>query len=48
MGKAEFEDFLTYLAVEKKVSPTKQNQAFSAILFLYTQILGILLKDENI
>jgi hypothetical protein len=35
MGKPEIEAFLTYLAVTKKVSPTTQNQAFSAILFLY-------------
>ncbi len=48
MGKAEIEAFLTYLAVERKVSPTTQNQAFSALLFLYTQVLGIALKDENI
>ena len=48
MGKTEIEAFLTYLAVERKVSPTTQNQAFSALLFLYTQVLGIPLKDENI
>jgi len=48
MGKVQIEDFLTYLAVEKKVSPTTQNQAFSAILFLYTQVLGIALEGENI
>ena len=38
MGKVEIEQFLTWLAVEKKVSPTTQNQAFSAILFLYKEI----------
>ncbi|MEA3455354.1 MAG: phage integrase N-terminal SAM-like domain-containing protein [Campylobacterota bacterium] len=48
MGKTEIEAFLTYLAIERKVSPTTQNQAFSALLFLYTQVLGIPLKDENI
>lgn len=48
MGKREIEEFLTYLAVNKKVSPSTQNQAFSALLFLYTQVLGIDLKDENI
>ncbi len=41
MGKVEIEDFLTYLAAEKKVSPATQNQAFSALLFLYKQVLGI-------
>jgi integron integrase len=48
MGKKEIEEFLTYLAVERKVSPATQNQAFSALLFLYTQVLGIDLKDTNI
>lgn len=48
MGKPEIEQFLTHLAVDKRVSPTTQNQAFSAILFLYTQVLGIDLKNENI
>ena len=48
MGKAEIEQFLTHLAVNKMVSPATQNQAFSALLFLYTQVLGIDLKDQNI
>ncbi len=48
MGKVEIESFLTYLAVEKKVSPTTQNQAFSAILFLYKEILGFDMRDWNI
>ena len=48
MGKTEIEQFLTHLAVNKKVSPNTQNQAFSAILFLYTQVLNIDLKDQNI
>ena len=41
MGKVEIEAFLTYLAVKKKVLPTTQNQAFSAILFLYKEVLGV-------
>jgi len=32
---------LTFLATKKRVSPTTQNQAFSAILFLYKEVLGI-------
>ncbi len=48
MGKNEIEEFLTYLAVEEKVSPSTQNQAFSAILFLYREVLGIDMSDENI
>ena len=37
IAKPEIEAFLTHFAVEKKVSPTTQNQAFSAILFLYKE-----------
>jgi integron integrase len=48
MGKSEIEAFLTHLAVERKVSATTQNQAFNALLFLYTKVLGIPLKDQNI
>lgn len=48
MGKKEIEEFLTSLAVQKKVSPTTQNQAFSAILFLYKEVLGVDLSNENI
>jgi len=48
MGKVEIEDFLTHLAVDKKVSPTTQNQAFSAILFLYRHVLGLDMEGENI
>lgn len=38
MGKIEIEQFLTFLAVESKVSATTQNQAFNSILFLYRDI----------
>jgi integron integrase len=48
MGKIEIETFLTHLAVNKNVSPATQNQAFNAVLFLYTEILNINLKDSNI
>ena len=48
MGKPEIEQFLTYLATDKKVSPTTQNQAFSAILFLYKEVLGMDMSDQNI
>ena len=40
MGKREIEGFLTHLAVDRKVSPSTQNQAFSAKLFLYKEVLG--------
>ena len=39
IGKVEVEAFLTYLAVEGKVSASTQNQAFNAILFLYREVL---------
>jgi len=42
MGKAEIEAFLTWLAVERNVSPTTQNQAFNALLFLYEQVAELL------
>ncbi|TKI70283.1 integron integrase [Sulfurimonas crateris] len=48
MGKIEIEKFLTYLAVERNVSPTTQNQAFSALLFLYKEVLGMDMSNENI
>lgn len=48
MGKVEIEEFLSYLATSRQVSPSTQNQAFNALLFLYTQVLGIDMRDENI
>ena len=48
MGKVEIESFLTYLATEKRVSPTTQNQAFSSILFLYKDVLGVDMSECNI
>jgi len=38
MGKKEIEDFLTYLAVNRKVAASTQSQALSAILFLYQKV----------
>jgi len=43
MGKAEIEDFLTWLASERKVSASTQNQAKAALLFLYKEVMGITL-----
>ncbi len=48
LGVSDIEKFLTDLAVVKKVAPSTQNQAFSALLFLYKRVLGISLADENI
>ncbi len=41
LGAGEVEQFLTYLAVVGKVSASTQNQAKSALLFLYKEILGV-------
>jgi site-specific recombinase XerD len=41
MGKAEIEAFLTYLAVEGQFSASTQNQALSALLFLYREVLNL-------
>jgi len=48
MGKAEIEMFLTHLAVARKVAASTQNQAFNALLFLYNQVLGLSLENQNI
>ena len=34
-GASEVEAFLTYLAVDREVAASTQNQAFGALLFLY-------------
>jgi len=44
MGEKEIESFLTHLAVDRKVSASTQNQALSAILFLYQKTLDIKLE----
>ena len=41
MGAPEVQQFLTYLAVERKVSASTQNQALCALVFLYREILDI-------
>src|SRR2546423_184926 len=41
LGAAHVEAFLTNLAVARNVSASTQNQAKSAILFLYKEVLGI-------
>ena len=39
MGSLEVNDFLTYLAVHRKVSASTQNQALNALVFLYKIVL---------
>jgi len=41
LGHVEVEAFLTRLATDGKVAPSTQNQALSALLFLYREVLGI-------
>ena len=44
MGEPELSAFLTHLAVKNNVTSSTQNQALSALLFLYKQVLGIELE----
>ena len=41
MGGEEINQFLTFLAVQRTVSPATQNQALNAIIFLYKSVLEI-------
>jgi integrase len=41
MGAAEVTQFLSWLAVESKVAASTQNQALSALLFLYRDVLEL-------
>jgi hypothetical protein len=38
-GEKKIEMFLTHLAVNKNVSPSIQNQAMNALVFLYKRVL---------
>lgn len=40
LGAVEVEQFLTFLAVQGNVAASTQNQAKSALLFLYKEVLG--------
>lgn len=46
MGISEIEEFFSYLAENQKVSSSTQNQALSAILFLYREFLEIQFPDK--
>ena len=39
MGDAEIREFITHLAVDRRVAPATQNQALAAVLFLFNQVL---------
>ena len=45
MGGKEVSEFLTYLAVERKVSASTQNQALNALVFLYKKVIKIPLDN---
>ena len=46
MGTAEVEKFLTHLAVKENVSASTQNQALSALIFLYRHVLKTEIIDS--
>ena len=46
IGKVEIEQFLSHLAMNRKVAASTQNQAMNAILFLYKQVLDIQMEDQ--
>lgn len=46
-GVDEIRDFLSYLAVNRNVSASTQNQAFNALLFLFRSVLNIEIGDLN-
>ena len=45
-GEKKIELFLTHLAVQENVSPSTQNQAMNALVFLYKKALNLPLDDE--
>jgi len=48
MGVAEINQFITHLVVDRKASASTQNQAISAILFLYRNTLHIELDQSSL
>lgn len=44
LGAGEAERFLSWLAVERGVAASTQNQALAALLFLYREVLGVELE----
>ena len=47
LGKLEVERFLSYLAVERNVSASTQNQAFNALIFFYKNIIPKEMENIN-
>jgi integron integrase len=48
MGIAEINQFLAHLVTDKKISASTQNQALSAILFLYRHVLHVELDEASL
>jgi integron integrase len=46
LAEKDVAEFLTYLAVERKVAASTQNQALSALLFLYKEVLNQPLESK--
>jgi hypothetical protein len=47
LGSDDVKDFLSYLALTRRVSSSTQNQAFNALLFLFRDVLKKELGDLN-
>ncbi len=45
MAEPEINEFLSYLAIQKKIGSSAQNQALAAILFLYRRVLELEIGD---
>jgi len=45
LSEKHIREFLSYLAIKKKVAPSTQNQAFNAIIYLYKNVLKIELGE---
>jgi len=45
-GEPKIEQFLTHLAISEQVSPSTQNQAMNALVFLYRKVLGLDLDQK--
>lgn len=48
MGESEVNAFLTHLAVDRDLTPSSQNQAMAALLFLYDAVLSTPLNELNV
>ncbi len=47
LGSVDVRDYLSHLAIKRKVSSSTQNQAFNALIFLFRHVLEVELKDLN-